>query len=189
MAGRERNWLTMVGLVVAIAAALGGPGNAGAQGFYAGAGLGVTDIDIGIWGNADQTATYKIFAGYELPKALGVEAGWVSLGGHENNRLGNAQGTLHTQGWTTAVTGRIPISKVFALYGKLGYFFWSTRFDADWSWGPPITSGNRNGGELFWGGGMRFNVKRVAFLGEYERYTTGDLGDHKAFSFAVRYTF
>ena len=36
---------------------------------------------------------------------------------------------------------------------------------------------------------MRFNFGRVSFLGEYEWYRTGSLDDHKAVSFAVRYTF
>jgi OmpA-OmpF porin, OOP family len=190
MTGRTRNGLKVVGPVVAIAVGLGFAGNAPAQGPYLGGGVGATDIDIGIWGNAaNQSTTYTLFFGYELPKYVGVEAAWVDLGGHENTLVGNAGGTLHTNGWTAAVTGRIPIVNWFSLYGKVGTFFWSTRFDVDWSWGDPTNAGNGNGHDLFWAAGLRFNSGKVSFLGEYERYMTGGLDDHKAFGFAVRYTF
>ena len=146
MAGRTRNGLKVVGPVVAIAVALGSAGNVRAQGLYLGGGVGATDIDIGIWGNAaNQSTTYTLFLGYELPKYVGVEAAWVDLGGHEGKWVGNAAGTLHTNGWTAAVTGRIPLTPGFALYGKVGTFFWTTRFDVDWSWGDSTTAGNGNG--------------------------------------------
>ncbi len=179
--------LKALGLVMAVAVVLGSPGNAQAQGLYLGGSVGVTDIDLGIWGGADQTTTYKLFVGYELPKYVGFEAAWVNLGGHENEHFNNASGTLHTDGWTAAVTGRIPVVSWFALFGKAGYFFWNTRFDV--KWGDLTAAQSSNGEELFWGAGVRFNSGRFSFLGEYERYMTGELGDHKAFDFAVRYTF
>jgi len=174
---------------MAVAVALSLPCNARAQGLYLGGSVGATDIEIGIWGPSDQTTTYKLFLGYELPKFVGFEAAWVSLGGHERTRLDNAEGTLHTDGWTAAVTGRVPIVRWFALYGKAGYFFWRTRFEVDWSWGDPTMAGSRSGGEPFWGVGTRFNAGKFSFLGEFERYKTSELGDHKVFALAVRYTF
>ncbi len=182
--------LKVVGFVVALGVVLAIPRNARAQGLYAGGAVGTTDIVVPVMGgNWDSTATYKLFLGYELPEIVGFEAAWVDLGGHDGEWVGNAAGTLHTSGWTAGVTGRIPVSKVFGFYGKVGYFFWNTRFDVDYSWGDPTTAGNSSGGELFWGAGMRFNVGTVSILGEVERYKTGDLGDHKAFALAVRYTF
>ncbi len=181
--------LRVPGLVVAIAAVLGLAGSAGAQGPYVGGSVGATDIDIGIWGNSDHTTTFKVFAGYELPEIVGFEAAWVNLGGHKRQWLESAVGTRQTDGWTAAVTGRIPIVSWFAVYGKLGYFFWNTRFDADQWWGNPTTGGSNSGREPFLGVGVRFDSGRLSFLGEYERYKTGDLGDHKVFAFAVRYTF
>jgi len=178
----------ILGFVVAAGLVLSFPGNARAQGLYVGGSVGATDIVVPILGGSwDSTATYKLFFGYELPKIVGFEAAWVNLGGHENEWLNNATGTLHTDGWTAAVTGRIPIVSWFALYGKVGCFFWNTRFDVER--GEATGAESSNGEELFWGVGVRFNSGKFSFLGEYERYKTGDLGDHKAFDFAVRYTF
>jgi hypothetical protein len=175
---------------MAAAVVLGLPGDARAQGLYLGGSVGATDIAVPILGGSwHSTATYKLFLGYELPKFVGFEAAWVNLGGHEHEWLDSAEGTLHTDGWTAAVTGRIPIVSWFALYGKVGYFFWNTRFDITWSWGEPTVARNSNGEELFWGAGVRFNSGKFSFLGEYERYRTGEFGDHEAFDFAVRYTF
>jgi Outer membrane protein beta-barrel domain len=182
--------LRILGLVIATTVVLGLPGTARAQGLYVGGGVGATDIVVPVLGGSwDYTATYKLFLGYELPKIVGFEGAWVNLGGHENEWLNNATGTLHTDGWTAALTGRIPIVSWFALYGKVGYFFWNTRFDVDWSWGEPTPDRSNNGEDLFWGVGVRFNSGKFSFLGEVERYSSGEYVGHTAFVLALRYTF
>jgi hypothetical protein len=137
-------------------------------------------------GHLDHTSAYKLFLGYEFPKILGLEAAWVNLGGH-HEWFQNTQGEMHTDGWTAALTGRIPIAEWFAVYGKVGYFFWNTRFDLET--GDVIKAGSNTGEDLFYGVGVRFNSGKLSFLGEYEHYRTIEQSDQKLFALAVRFTF
>jgi len=184
--------LKVLGLVIAIAVVLGFAGDAQAQGVYVGGAYGWTEIVIPVLGgSASHTDTYRLFLGYEFPKILGFEAAWVNLGSHRK-WLNDTVGELHTGGWTAALTGRIPIVKWFAVYGKVGYFFWNTQFELEG--GDVMEAEGHNGEDLFYGLGVRFNSGKFSFLGEYESYSkgeyhSGEYPDHRVLALAVRYTF
>jgi OOP family OmpA-OmpF porin len=179
--------LKVLGPAIAIAVVVGFAGDARAQGVYLGGAYGWTDIDIPVLGGSwDHSSGYKLFLGYEFPKILGLEAAWVNLGGH-HEWMDGMEGELHSDGWTAALTGRIPITKSFTVYGKVGYFFWNTQFEPEWD--DVIETESNKGEDPFYGFGVRFDSGKFSFLGEYEHYSTSENANKKLFAFGVRFTF
>jgi len=185
----------VLGLVMAAAAGIGLAGEAQAQGAYLGGAYGwatldVEDVDAELLD--DNASAYKLFLGYEFPRVLGVEAGWVHFGTYDVGELEGFEdisGEVENTGWTAALTARLPIGSVVTVYGKAGYFFWNSELALSGEIGDVLGDLEEDGEDPFFGAGVRLNLGRVSILGEYERFVSSEDFDHDLFSVGVRFSF
>ena len=185
---------TLKTLVVALAVVLllGFAADAKAQGFYLGgayswATLDVDEVDANLLD--DNANAYKLFAGYEFPKFIGLEAGYLDFGSYDVGSFED-EGVLASadlNAWTAALTGRIPLGKLFTIYAKVGYFFWDAEVQAAEDIGD-LADATDSGEDLFYGAGLRVNFGKFSILGEYEMFDGEDFSND-LFSLGVRFTF
>ncbi|MFZ5785254.1 MAG: outer membrane beta-barrel protein [Acidobacteriota bacterium] len=170
-------------------------GAASAQGLYIGGAYSwaTTDIeDVNADLIDDNANGYKAFLGYEFPAVLGIEAGYVEFGDYdigEFEGFEGSRGQFNSNGWTAALTGRVPIGKLVTVYGKVGYFFWDSELDIEGDLGDVIGELSEDGQDPFYGAGLRLNFGKISVLGEYERYDSSEDFNHDLFSLGVRFTF
>lgn len=186
---------TLKTLVVASAVVLllGFAADTRAQGFYLGgayswATLDVEDVDADLLD--DNANAYKLFAGYEFPKFLGLEAGYLDFGSYDVGNFEEMEdltANADLNAWTAALTGRIPLGKVFTIYAKVGYFFWDAEVKAAEDIGD-LVDATESGEDLFYGAGLRLNFGKFSVLGEYEMFDGEDFSND-LFSLGVRFTF
>jgi hypothetical protein len=180
--------LKTVGVAFAVALALGFAADAGAQGVYVGgayswATIDIEDVDADLLD--DNASAYKLFLGYEFPKIVGIEAGYVDFGSYDVGEFEEVEGaTIDASGWTAALTARIPLGKLFTVYGKVGYFMWDAELQAADDLGDLTDDGD----DPFYGAGVRVNLGKFSVLGEYEFYDADDYSND-LFSLGVRFTF
>jgi OmpA-OmpF porin, OOP family len=179
------------GLVIVAILAVGFAADAKAQAWYLGGAYSWATADIEDVNASlidDNATAFKLFLGYEFPQIVGIEAGYVDFGSYDVGSLEgeeDSNASLSSNGWTAALTGRIPLGTLFTAYAKVGYFFW----DAKVSGGPQGTlyvpdSGN----DPFYGAGLRVNFGKLSILGEYERFDGGEL-KNDLFSLGLRLNF
>jgi len=92
-------------------------------GFYAGAGIGTTtvgDDDFDGPGIDDSDTGFKVFGGYYFNENYGVEVGYFDFG-EASASLGGDSLSVGVSGLAASVVGRLPVSDMFSLYGKLGF--------------------------------------------------------------------
>jgi OOP family OmpA-OmpF porin len=92
-------------------------------GFYAGAGIGTTKISDDAFdgtGIDDSDTGFKIFGGYDFNQNFAVEVGYFDFG-EASAREGGDSLSVGVTGLTASAVGRLPVSDMFALYGKLGF--------------------------------------------------------------------
>jgi hypothetical protein len=180
--------LKTVVVASAVVLALGFAADAGAQGVYVGgayswATLDIEDVDTDLLD--DNASAYKLFLGYEFPKIVGIEAGYIDFGSYDVGEFEDVgDSTIDADGWTAALTARIPLGKLFTVYGKIGYFFWDAQLDAAEDVGDLTDDGD----DPFYGAGVRVNLGKFSVLGEYEFYDANDFSND-LFSLGLRFTF
>jgi OmpA-OmpF porin, OOP family len=89
-------------------------------GFYAGAGIGSTKLGDDISGVDDSDTGFKIFGGYNFNANWGVEASYFDFG-EVSVGDGNVSATVGLTGLSAVAVGRLPVSDMFSVYGKLGF--------------------------------------------------------------------
>ena len=89
-------------------------------GFYAGAGIGSTKVGDDISGVDDSDTGFKIFGGYTFTENWGVEASYFDFG-EASVSGGNISASVGVTGLSASAVGRLPVSDMFAVYGKLGF--------------------------------------------------------------------
>lgn len=185
--------------------------------WYFGAGGGTTSVDTGVTNltgaaSLDDTSTgWKIFAGYQINKYLGVEAGYADLG--EASLTGNNGDTFVIDGTTLAFTAdgakvtaeaktilvealvMLPLGDMtgnnilgyFTPFVKLGVGFWTLDYSASASNVSQVTTDDDGTGVVF-GGGLNINIIRnLAVRVEYERFSMEE--DVDLFSGSVIFRF
>src|SRR5687768_9195927 len=93
-------------------------------GFYVGAGIGNTKIEVesdefGIDFDADDTG-FKIFGGYTFTDWFAVEAAYFDGGAPSENVFG-ADLEMEVSGFNVSAVGRLAMGEMFALFGKIGF--------------------------------------------------------------------
>jgi hypothetical protein len=184
------SFMKFTDVVIAVGLALGFAANAPAQGVYLGgayswATLDIQDVSSDLFDN--NANAYKLFLGYEFPKIIGIEAAYVDFGSYDVGNLEEQEsvaGTVDSNGWTAALTGRIPLGKLFTIYAKVGYFFW----DAELKAAQNISDLSDSGNDPFYGAGVRVNFGKFSILGEYEMFDASDF-KFDLVSLGVRWTF
>ena len=168
--------------------------------WYFGAGGGTTTVDMGITnltGTAlldDESSGWKIFAGYQINKYFGLEAGYADLG--DATLTGNNGDTFVVDGTTLTFTANgakltaeaktilvealvmLPLGDMtdnnimgyFTPFVKLGVNFWTLDYSASASNVSQVSTDDDGTGVVF-GGGLNINIIRnLAVRVEYERF-------------------
>ena len=146
-------------------------------GFYAGAGIGTSKIgadELDNTGFDDSDMGFKAFGGYDFNQNFGIEVSYVDFG-EGSAEAGGSRASVGVSALTASAVGRIPVSEMFALYGKLG--FASYDVDLDFSNVPGFGSGHLSDSDsdLFYGvgGALSFGGNFEARL-EYEAINVDD---------------
>lgn len=92
---------------------------------YVGAALGQARIDERIDGLrvADNSTSWRLFAGYEFNDYIALEAGYLDLGNISDTVLG-VPVRADADGWTLSAVGSIPFADRWAVQARGGFFFW-----------------------------------------------------------------
>ena len=138
-------------------------------GFYAGAGIGSTKVGDDISGVDDSDTGFKIFGGYTFTENWGVEVSYFDFG-EASVSAGNSSASVGITGLSASAVGRLPVSDMFAVYGKLG--FASYDVDLDFNNVPGFGSGHLSdsdsdliygvGGALSFGGNFEARLEYEA---------------------------
>ncbi len=191
----DRNILREAGAALsAIALIACGTAYAESSKWYAGIGAGQSDWDIsssdvnkelaaaGITGTSsvDETDTaWKIFAGYQHNKYLGVELGYVDLGEIDIDATTTAPTAstvnvnAEADGFTLSAIGTIPIGDKFGLFGRVGAFYWDVEAKAAAvvSGAVATASADDDGTDIFYGVGAKYDfTKNLGVRVEWERF-------------------
>ena len=147
----------ITGLLAAAIALATAPAFAADEGFYVGAGMGYSKININEtklnnniddlasvfgWsldkGSVDQNATpYSFFVGYRLMPYLAAEVAWIDMGSADyrgyisqdvGTGTGSIKGTWEASGWPLSVLGIWPINETWEVFGRVGVFIGDVKF-------------------------------------------------------------
>jgi OOP family OmpA-OmpF porin len=152
--------------------------NAQDKGFYAGAGVGQSFVDEGVYD--DEDTAFSVFGGYEFNPYIGVEAGYVDFGKVQaDKRMGpELEGDT---AYLTAV-GTLPITDSFSAYAKAGFHSWNLDSDL-------VSNSDDSGTDPTYGLGVQYRfTDRLALRGEYSRFEAED-ADVDLASVQVRFDF
>ena len=116
-------------------------------------------------GSVDGEASgFKLFAGYQFHRNYAAEIAFVDLGEAkyqgEFSGIPVSGGKLQVTGINLAALGRVPLSTRFALFAKLGVFFWEVEANDTTPAGP--FSAKTDGASASFGVGASFDIGRHA---------------------------
>jgi len=181
-------------LMVIVAAATI-PAAAADNGFYVGASIGgssvdVTDFDdeLGDLDFSDGDAAYKLFAGYRLMSFFGVEAGYVDLGSPSDTvgDLNDVNVEIGVNGWDAFAVGFLPIGPV-DVFAKVGLISWDADIRAAFS--DIVEHDSDSGTDATWGAGVALRLGSFGVRAEIERFEIGNADKVYMFSAGGTFTF
>jgi OOP family OmpA-OmpF porin len=186
-------------LAVAITAALAVPFAAHAEGAYIGANVGHVNQKASVddLGSETESKTgYKLYGGFDFSKNFGVEGGYVDFGkssGSGTDGVDTFSYSLKPTGVYVAVTGTLPLSEQFSLFGKVGASFNHTKARVTLNADSASGSDNRTSTLIGIGAAYNFN-KNLALVAEYEDFGKVIKDDDASlkvnmFSIGLRYHF
>jgi OOP family OmpA-OmpF porin len=117
--------------------------NAGRSDFMVGNGVGIFNHDQG-------DTAYNIYAGGYFSNNFGVEIGYTDFG--SVNRAG---GRTKADGLNLSLVGKLPVSNMFNLLGKIGATYGRT--DVSSAAGSGVTAGTENGFDWSYGVGAEYS--------------------------------
>ena len=149
--------------------------NAG-EGFFIGASIGSANLSENFDGlDVDTNSTaFRIVGGWRFNEYFALEAGYHDFGDFEQSI--DVEGTLSTvsltaDGFTFGVTGSVPVSDQFSLFGRAGAFFWNG--DAEINNVSQATPEDTN---PFLGAGVSFSItEKFLLTGDWTRYELEDI--------------
>ena len=153
-------------------------GSVVADAFYAGAGLGRSDIDADEGGSSfdDTDISWKILGGYRFTDNIALEAAWVDLGDFSDNVYYPSPGitaktSIDINGLAVSGVGSLPVGESAAVFGKLGIWSW----DSDSSVPALGVSPDDDGTDVMFGiGGSYSFTNAFSVRAEWERYKADD---------------
>lgn len=145
------------------------------DGWYGGLGIGQSNYsDVNATSANTRTEGWKVYAGYQLNKYLGIEGGYVNL-----NDLTATTGTVHTNvdtdGWTLGAVLSYPLTDKLSLTAKLGAAYLLADVNTKNGAAPTVTVAD-DGYEPNYGVGVRYAVfDNLDVRAEWERFDRNDL--------------
>ena len=173
--------------VAALAAASAAQAQDNESGFYAGAGVGMFDVEIDDFDDVDDTidrydsddTAWKAFAGWRMNPYFGVELAYVNLGSPDDEILPDTNLTIETDGFAPYLVGVLPIGDWFELFAKAGYYW----YDVEARVSTPIgsVSDDDSDSTFTWSAGAGLNIfEHVNLRLEYEQFDFDQADDDKA---------
>ena len=181
-------------LVVIVAVAVI-PASAADNGFYLGASIGGSSIDVRDYGeefgNLDFSggdAAYKIFAGYRLMSFFGAEGGYVDLGSPSDTvgEINDIDVKIGVKGWDAFAVGFLPIGPV-DIFAKVGLISWDADIRA--AFNDLEEHDSDSGTDATWGVGAALRLGSFAVRAEIERFEIGNTDKVYMFSVGGTFTF
>ena len=139
-----------------------------AEGFYAGAGFGLTQIEDEDQGISfeDTPLGWRLLAGYDFSENFGIEGSYINSGKAEDDVLGeNVE--VELSAFTLAVVGLLPISDSAQLFGKVGFYSGEQEVTVQGFTLDEDEDGAIVGAGVRWGSSEAFTIR-----GEFEWYDT-----------------
>ena len=128
---------------------------------YVGIGLGKVDIDE----DFDDPAGFEVYVGHDYSENISFEGSYVDFGEAKDNLP--SVWTLSGDSFSLAVLGKVPISKEFTVFAKVGMHFWDAKLDV--AGGGTLASDDGSG--LVFGVGADYKTNDSVSVGaRYTRY-------------------
>jgi hypothetical protein len=181
--------------VMVIMAATVIPASAADNGFYLGASIGGSSIDVSDFDEelgdldfSDGDAAYKLFAGYRLMSFFGVEAGYVDLGSPSDTvgDMNDINVKIGVKGWDAFAVGFLPIGPV-DIFAKVGLISWDADIRA--AFDDLEEDDSDSGTDATWGLGVALRLGSFAVRAEAERFEIEDADKVYMFSVGGTFTF
>lgn len=143
---------------------------AGERDSYFGVSLGSASPDNSAY---DSAVGWKLFGGYSVNQNFALEAGYISFGDMDGPMLPSGEiKSVSSSGFEFSAIGNYPLADKFAVFGKLGFLVWDSKWSNSGLTGGMIVTGDV---DLFYGLGGRFDLSSsIGFQGAWERYTLDD---------------
>jgi OOP family OmpA-OmpF porin len=139
-----------------------------AEGFYAGAGIGVTQIEDEEQGISfkDSPFGWRLLAGYDFSDNFGVEGSYINSGTAEDVIQGeNVE--VELSAFTVSIVGLLPVSDSAQLFGKIGFYSGEQEVTVQ-----GFTLDDDEDGAII-GAGIRWDTSEAfAVRGDFEWYDT-----------------
>lgn len=163
----------LVTLIAAFAACAPLARGAENHGFYVGAGAGRVTVST----LPGSSTGYQAFVGYDFNRYLAIETDYLNIGNFSAGAVGpypgsSALGTLSLSGEAASVLGKLPLTRRFALFARVGGLYWRGEATAGvFSNGGALfsTSVSNSGTVLIWGGGGEALLGPFALRAEYQQ--------------------
>ncbi len=142
-------------------------------GLYVGGSVGASYVGLS-WENVDiedleisgADFAWKVFGGYKLIPFLSLEGGYRDLGSVSDSFEDIVYGA-ETSGWDVEAMGIIPLG-VAHLWGKAGYFWWTSKTEEGGE------AGEDTGSDFMWGLGADVSILMIALRLEWEKFEIED---------------
>ena len=156
-----------------------------ADAFYAGGGVGQSEIDAdaGFSSFSDTDVGWKIFGGYMFNKYFAVEGAWVDFGDFSDTVvnpvfLSPARAKLELDGFAISGVASYPVNEAFSVFGKLGVWAWSSDVKIAIVPGFSVDTDDDGTDVMFGAGGSYHFTQAISVRAEWERFTSdGDDAD------------
>lgn len=137
---------------------------------YVGVGLGSVSPDNSAY---DSAMGWRFFGGYSVNQNFSLEVGYISFGDMDGPVTPEGKTkVISSTGFEFSMIGSYPFADKFAVFGKLGFLVWGSKWSNSGPTGGGVSTGDT---DLFYGLGGRFDLSsRIGFLGSWERYTLDD---------------
>jgi hypothetical protein len=133
------------------------------KGFYLGAGLGISQVEMNagpVMIDSGDTAI-KVFVGYRLPYSprginIALEGAYMDLGNAQDTVLDSTI-SLKVDGFDLSALAYFPITRRWDMFAKTGAYFWDADLNG-WAPGAPGFTDSDSGTDLALGFGAAFNT-------------------------------
>lgn len=157
-------------LTLVVMTAVAAPSAAADLGFYAGAGFGITSLNMSDFNPdyadlrfQDDAFGYQVFAGYRSLKYFAVEAGYTDFGNIRVWEGGNMnffkEADVDVSMWGGYAVGLLPLGEKVDFFGKVGYASWEVDNVVDTA--GQTEDRSTSGSDVAWGLGVNFRFKKL----------------------------
>ena len=151
------------------------PANAGDRPFHVAANVGQSSIDDADGIRIDDSATaFRLDTGYRFSNWFGFDAAYVNMGTLDAN-VEVQPGTTSSfeasaDGFELGLVGRIPLGDKFAVFGRIGNYWWSGDVTIDG------VESSESSSDVSYGIGAEFAIRPSFVLtADWRRYTLDDV--------------